>query len=235
MTEFPDEYGEILRRAMRAEADSVVPSPDGLEIIRNRIAQRRGLRGVFWWRAAASAVGAVLVAASIVMIVPGLREQATPPSQGITEIGAETDAPEGQSTSRPPSGRPPEVSSTGTAVPPPPSRTEPSAIPSATPSGSATPSATPGTATPSKSPTKCPSPGAKHGGTPDRPSSCPGSATRTPTPTPTPTPTETEEPGCGQVECPASDEPPADSPGETADPEPTLSAGNDQEHGPGQE
>jgi len=59
-----DEYGELLRRALRAEADSVVPSPDGLEIIRGRIDQRglRGLRHMLWWRVGAAAAGAVLVA-----------------------------------------------------------------------------------------------------------------------------------------------------------------------------
>lgn len=72
-----DEYGELLRRALRAEADSVVPSPDGLEIIRGRIEQRglRGLRHLLWRRVGAAAAGAVLVAGAVVMIVPGLRDQ----------------------------------------------------------------------------------------------------------------------------------------------------------------
>lgn len=215
MTEFPDEYGEILRRAMRAEADSVVPSPDGLEIIRNRIGQR-GLRGIFWWRVAASAVGAVLVAASIVMVVPGLREQATPPPQGITNIGNETDAPEGESTSRPPSVRPPEVSSTG-AVNPPPASAQPSpAAPSR-----ATPSATASTPTPTPSKTReCPSP------TPDKDAAtgtkCP-SATPTPTPTPTETATEApEDPTCAPEECASSE--PEPTPTEETSADPTLSS-----------
>lgn len=118
MTDSPDEHGEVLRRALRAEADSVVPSPEGLEIIRARI-ERRGPRGIFWWRAAGAAVGAVLVAATIVMVVPGLRDQAVPPPQGITRAGQETDAPEGDATSRPPVSRPPQVSSTDAAKPPP--------------------------------------------------------------------------------------------------------------------
>jgi hypothetical protein len=37
MTDPFDEYGEILRRALHAEADSVMPAPDGLERIRERI------------------------------------------------------------------------------------------------------------------------------------------------------------------------------------------------------
>ncbi|MGI8335352.1 hypothetical protein ACRYCC_35845 [Actinomadura scrupuli] len=36
-----EEHGEILRRALHAEADSVMPAPDGLERIRERIADRR--------------------------------------------------------------------------------------------------------------------------------------------------------------------------------------------------
>ncbi len=118
MTDSPDEHGEVLRRALRAEADSVVPSPDGLEIIRARI-ERRGPRGIFWWRAAGAAIGAALVAATIVMVVPGLRDQAVPPPQGITRAGQEADAPEGDATSRPPVNRPPQVSSTDAAKPPP--------------------------------------------------------------------------------------------------------------------
>lgn len=41
-----DEYEEVLRRALAAEADSVTPSPDGLERIRARTRGRRG-----WWHA----------------------------------------------------------------------------------------------------------------------------------------------------------------------------------------
>ncbi|ADG87875.1 hypothetical protein [Thermobispora bispora] len=69
-----DELGELLRRALHAEADSVEPSPDGLEIIRTRI-ERRRLRNLWWWRAGASVVGVVLAAAAVVTIFPGLRTQ----------------------------------------------------------------------------------------------------------------------------------------------------------------
>ncbi|GGM66437.1 hypothetical protein GCM10010106_10590 [Thermopolyspora flexuosa] len=228
MTEFPDEYGEILRRALRAEADSVVPSPDGLEIIRSRIAQRRGMRGVFWWRIAATAAGAVAVAASIMMLVPGLREQATPPRQGITEIGAETDAPEGASTSRPPNTRPPEVSSTETAAVLPP----PSAVPTLPPARTTAPPATSASPTPSRTPSATPSKpsGCPSGGTDGSAgrTSCPTSAKPTPTPTPTPSTTAPQEPSCPADECPAPDDPlPTETPGEQPGGEPTLS--NDEE------
>ncbi|WP_279339575.1 hypothetical protein [Sphaerisporangium perillae] len=98
MTESPDEYGEVLRRVLRAEADSVVPSAEGLQIIRTRIEQR-DVRGIFWWRAAASAFGAVLVAATVVMVVPDLREQFT--DQQIVPVQFDTSPPDESSTRRP--------------------------------------------------------------------------------------------------------------------------------------
>ncbi|OPG14708.1 hypothetical protein [Microbispora sp. GKU 823] len=99
-----DEYGELLRRALRAEADSVVPSPEGLEIIRGRIEQRglRGLRNMLWWRVGAAAAGAVLVAGAVVMVVPGLRDQVAQ-STGIAPAGDEReDERDTSSVSRPP-------------------------------------------------------------------------------------------------------------------------------------
>ncbi|OLT27616.1 hypothetical protein BJF79_42530 [Actinomadura sp. CNU-125] len=45
-----DEHGEILRRALNAEAESVIPADDGLDRIRARIAdggKRRGPLGRF--------------------------------------------------------------------------------------------------------------------------------------------------------------------------------------------
>ncbi|MBE1534980.1 hypothetical protein [Actinomadura algeriensis] len=50
MTTDPDEHGEILRRALNAEAESVIPADDGLDRIRARIAEggkRRGPLGRF--------------------------------------------------------------------------------------------------------------------------------------------------------------------------------------------
>ncbi|TQS30109.1 hypothetical protein [Microbispora sp. KK1-11] len=99
-----DEYGELLRRALRAEADSVVPSPEGLEIIRGRIDQRglRGLRNMLWWRIGAAAAGAVLVAGTVVMVVPGLRDQVAQ-TTGISNAGDEReDQTDTSSVTRPP-------------------------------------------------------------------------------------------------------------------------------------
>ncbi|MBO3750322.1 hypothetical protein J5X84_29935 [Streptosporangiaceae bacterium NEAU-GS5] len=86
-----DEYGGLLRRALRAEADSIVPSPEGLDIIRGRI-ERRGIRGLLWWRIGAAAAGAVLVAGTVVMVVPELRKSVidqvtTVPADNGTSIG----------------------------------------------------------------------------------------------------------------------------------------------------
>ncbi|WP_182897519.1 hypothetical protein [Microbispora sp. H10830] len=103
-----DEYGELLRRALRAEADSVVPSPEGLEIIRGRIDQRglRGLRNMLWWRVGAAAAGAVLVAGTVVMVVPGLRDQVAQ-STGIAPAGDEReDERDTSSVTRPPNPAP---------------------------------------------------------------------------------------------------------------------------------
>lgn len=103
-----DEYGELLRRALRAEADSVVPSPDGLEIIRGRIDQRglRGLRHMLWWRVGAAAAGAVLVAGAVVMVVPDLRDQVAQ-STGIAPAGDEReDKGDTSSVTRPPHSAP---------------------------------------------------------------------------------------------------------------------------------
>ncbi|WP_169944253.1 hypothetical protein [Microbispora sp. H11081] len=103
-----DEYGESLRRALRAEADAVVPSPDGLEIIRRRIDQRglRGLRNMLWWRVGAAVTGAVLVAGTVVAIVPGLRDQVAQ-STGIAPAGDEQEDKRDTSTvTRPPHSAP---------------------------------------------------------------------------------------------------------------------------------
>ncbi|GII89965.1 hypothetical protein [Sinosporangium siamense] len=122
MTQAPDEHGAILRHALRAEAEAVVPSPEALEIIRARI-ERRGSWGLFWWRTGASIAGAVLVAGAVVMVVPGLRQQVTPEDRRITEVNHGTRGPEASGTSRPvpqqpPPHNPPEQAVVPVPVPP---------------------------------------------------------------------------------------------------------------------
>lgn len=199
MTQPPDEYGDLLRRALRAEADAVVPSPDGLEIIRARI-ERRGVRNLFWWRAGAAAASAVLVAGTIVMAVPQLRSQ-------IIEVPAQP--VEHETTSEVPSN-----SSTTRSQEPPPSTSVPEKNLVQDPEPSRTPSPKPAktansTSRPSKSPTTTSTP-------------CPSSAETAedcPTATPTPTPTDvepTQPSACPLDECPPDDA--TDAPSEMASP-----------------
>ncbi|MEU8382256.1 hypothetical protein [Streptosporangium sp. NPDC048865] len=143
MTDSPDEYGELLRRALSAEANSVVPSPDGLEVIRGRI-ERRGLRRLVWWRAGASVAGAVLVAATVVMVVPQFREEVSRQVRSGVVNSTESAPPvDGSATSRPPaSSQPPSAHAPLPAA----TRSAPGATmlsPRPTPSRSVTPSARP--------------------------------------------------------------------------------------------
>jgi hypothetical protein len=186
MTESPDEYGEVLRRVLRAEAESVVHSAEGLQIIRARVDQR-GMRGIFWWRAAASAFGAVLVAATVVMVVPGLRDQFNKDDpRSIVPVQYDTSPPDESSTRRPPPGvRLPPAGSQGPVSSP-----STGTTPFLTPKPSATASPGDDCATSAPVPTTsdpdaaqaCASPTA----TPSQPE-----ATGKPKPTPTPTPTKT--------------------------------------------
>ncbi|GAB3161267.1 hypothetical protein [Microbispora hainanensis] len=148
-----DEYGELLRRALRAEADSVVPSPDGLEIIRGRIDQRglRGLRHLLWRRVGAAAAGAVLVAGAVVMIVPGLRDQVAQ-STGISNAGDEReDNRDTSSVTRPPNPAEPSRPVVIVPVTPSPSRERPSPTP--TPKTGATTRPSPSPSDPCVTPT----------------------------------------------------------------------------------
>ncbi|MGV9303033.1 MULTISPECIES: hypothetical protein [unclassified Nonomuraea] len=202
MTLPPDEHGEILRRVLRAEADAVVPSPEGLEIIRARI-ERRGLRGLFWWRAGAAAAGAVLVAGTIVMVVPDLRNMVIVPAVPV-DNGTEL-PPDNSSTTRPPAKLPP-TRRTQPAVPPPPVTHSPAT------ETSETHAPVKKTPTPTPTPTPC----AKESAQP-RAEEC---LDATPTPTPSATPSETtqnpDNPDCSAEQC--SPEDPAPSPSEIATP-----------------
>jgi hypothetical protein len=197
MTQPPDEHGAALRRVLRAEADAVVPSPEGLEIIRARI-ERRGVRNLFWWRVGAAAASAVLVAGTIVMVIPELRHQVIErvPVLDVDATSSST-PPAKSSTSRPASPKatvreePPVVIVPDPTTPPPPQPTE-------TARSTSKPSPTP-TTTPT---TPCPTAGEEQA---EPPSDCPEA---TPTPTPTPTIQETKAPA---APCPVEECPPADS------------------------
>ncbi|TYB58568.1 hypothetical protein FXF51_36380 [Nonomuraea sp. PA05] len=207
MTPPPDEYGDLLRRALRAEADAVVPSPEGLEIIRARI-DRRGIRNLFWWRAGAAGVGAVLVAGAIVMAIPNLRSQII--EQTFTPAGVQSsEVPSNSSTTRshqPPAREPaPQQSQPVIVVP------ETSAPPTPKPTRKAESTSRP-SPSPSPTPTECPSPLAEQA---EPPADCPEAS---PSPTPTAEETTTGQPSaCPPEECPAPDEP-TETPTELASP-----------------
>ncbi|MGW3344713.1 hypothetical protein ACWDA3_15480 [Nonomuraea rubra] len=201
MTQPPDEYGDLLRRALRAEADAVVPSPEGLEIIRARIS-RRGVRNLFWWRAGAAGVGAVLVAGAIVMAVPNLRSQIIQQTVAPVRVTSTSEVPSNSSTTRshqPPEKEPaPQQSQPVVVVP------ESSAPPSPKPTRKAGSTSRP-SPSPSPTPTDCPSPPAEQA---EPPADCPEAS-------PTPTPTA-EEPATGQPSaCPPEECPPPDEVTET--------------------
>ncbi|WP_329092008.1 MULTISPECIES: hypothetical protein [unclassified Streptosporangium] len=232
MTDSPDEYGELLRRALSAEANSVVPSPDGLEIIRGRI-ERRGLRWLVWWRAGASVAGAVLVAATVVMVVPQFREQVIPrvSTEGV-KYAESTPPVDGSATSRPPASNSqppsnhaplPAVSRSGpgaTMLPPTPTPSR-SARPSTRPTSRSNPATTAPRPTPTPTPT-CPTPL-------DSPTLEPGGITRrceeieaTPTPTKTRTrPPASSESPCSPDECAPSGDVSPPVPTEAGTPVPT--------------
>ncbi|SEL69723.1 hypothetical protein [Nonomuraea pusilla] len=192
MTQPPDEYGELLRRALRAEADAVVPSPDGLEIIRTRI-ERRGVRSLFWWRAGAAAASAVLVAGAIVMVVPELRSTVIP-QDTYQQVRETSKLPSNSSTSR--SQPPPRTSApqhSQVVVPPVTQRPEPS-HPEETARSTSRPVRTP---TPTPTPTPCATPA---GAQDEVAADCPESA-QTPTPTDSSAPTG----ACPAEECPPDD------------------------------
>ncbi|MEV4802211.1 hypothetical protein AB0K18_19535 [Nonomuraea sp. NPDC049421] len=201
MTQPPDEYGDLLRRALRAEADAVVPSPDGLEIIRARI-ERRGVRNLFWWRAGAAAASAVLVAGAIVFAVPGLRSQIIDQAP-VRIVDDETSkVPSNSSTTRsidpPATSVPPRQSPPAVVIPATPSPTSPK--PTRKAESTSRPSQSP---TPTPTTTPCPSALAEEA---EPPSDCP---TLSPSPTPTPSPTMIETsapPSCPPEQCPPDDE-----------------------------
>ncbi|MFI6294372.1 hypothetical protein ACIBEJ_22470 [Nonomuraea sp. NPDC050790] len=197
MTQPPDEYGDILRRVLRAEADAVVPSPEGLEIIRGRI-ERRGVRSVLWWRIGAATVSAVLVAGTVVMVVPSLRERVITPTE--VEHVRETEAPPDNSSTNRPQDKPSPSRSEPAILPPDPTPT-PTAPGQATESAKST--AKPSPSPSSAKPTPCPST-AEEEAAPEE--DCP-TASASPTATPGPSDTPIPSGSCPPEECPPDDPP----------------------------
>ena len=120
-----DAFEERLRQVLRSEADAVAPSPEALNLIRDRTDRNRGAVwfGLPWLRPVAAVAGAVMIAASVVMSSPQVRDQVlefvpagadrhgTPPEHdedggGVAAPDASSDSVEGatQQSSEPPEG-----------------------------------------------------------------------------------------------------------------------------------
>ncbi|MUN40148.1 hypothetical protein [Actinomadura litoris] len=223
-----DEHGEILRRALNAEADAVSPAGDGLERIRARIADGGGRRrfglerfggawlgpnrfAVNWTRpvlavAAAVAVAGIGVTApqTIDLIQHSVGSDGPSAGTGTDNDGDRTDA----------QGRP---------IPPgSPTPDGPSAAGSLTPSGSPSTTGSPGmsacvispppTPTPSASPSKK---GEEADAKPPAAKPCPGGGPPATSAPPTPAPPTTIKP---------TDPPPTDKPTQPTSTEPSTTS-----------
>ena len=71
------EFEDQLRQILRAEADEVAPSAEGLNLIRERTERQRGSAwfGLPWLRPATAVAAAVLIVASVIMSSPQVRDQ----------------------------------------------------------------------------------------------------------------------------------------------------------------
>ena len=71
------EFEDRLRQILRAEADEVTPSAEGLNLIRERTERQRGSAwfGLPWLRPATAVAAAVLIVASVIMSSPQVRDQ----------------------------------------------------------------------------------------------------------------------------------------------------------------
>ncbi|MFC5180907.1 hypothetical protein [Actinomadura harenae] len=199
-----DEHGEILRRALHAEAERVTPSADGLERIRAGIAERERRRfpvrsGWDWftanWTRPVLAVGAALAIAGLGVSAPQTFD--------LIQSPMGNDGPFAKSHHGSPSGT--GTDSTDSSTPP-----QGSPTPGHDPSGTAPPRTSEGPVSSTTTPTCPPETEAPSGeapstqgstrhqvsgksGPPSCPTHTPTPPTGTPTPTPsTPTPKPTE-------------------------------------------
>ncbi|GHD14600.1 hypothetical protein [Nocardiopsis kunsanensis] len=84
-----DEFEAQLRQLLKAEADSVQPSAEGLDLIRERTEKGRAAAwfGLPWLRPALAVAGAALIATSVIMSSPQVRDQVL----DIVPAGADRD------------------------------------------------------------------------------------------------------------------------------------------------
>lgn len=110
-----DEHGALLRRALHAEVDSIVPSGDGLERIRARVEKRRGRRAFLatWWlKPVLAAFGAIAVAGSASVAAPLLQQV------GDTALGHRPTGPQASGAQVPGHGAPQGAASTSARTSP---------------------------------------------------------------------------------------------------------------------
>jgi hypothetical protein len=118
MTDPFEEHGERLRRVLRAEAEEIMPGPDGLERIRSRTSagERLGRWAWFtasWTRPLVAVGGAVLIAVVAVSAPPTINhitsltgEQGSTPHHATSENPGEAPPTEGPSSPVGPDGQP---------------------------------------------------------------------------------------------------------------------------------
>jgi hypothetical protein len=176
-----DEYGDVLRRALHAEADAVMPEPDGLERIRGRIAARERRDGWGWlttsWARPVLAGAAALLLAALAVSAPPAIDKIT--SAGDQSTASRSAHPRGTLGERGSPGSSNLANPGGPQLPPRSSSSAPGAVPPSSLSPCPTPSASP---TVTATPRRTPKPKIKP--TPHE-SPCQASPTGTPTPNPT--------------------------------------------------
>ena len=84
MTDPLDAYGDALRRALHAEADAVVPAPDGLDRIRTRIGERQRRFGWAWFTETWARPAVALAAAVFIAVIAIAATPAINAIEGIT-------------------------------------------------------------------------------------------------------------------------------------------------------
>ncbi|TDC92733.1 hypothetical protein [Actinomadura sp. 7K507] len=201
-----DEHGEILRRALNAEADSVNPAGDGLERIRARVADGSGRRfglGRFGparfgfgfdrftvnWARPVLAVAAAVAIAGLGVTAPQTIDLIQQSVGSNGSAGGERDHAAGDHTGTQGDPASPGPSTPGGSTSGSPSTSE-------TPNSSSSPGLSScGIQPPPESPTIAASPGSEPTGA-ATPKPCPsGSTSQAPTTTPTPPTSTTPDPG----------------------------------------
>ncbi|XVQ13416.1 hypothetical protein ACQP1W_13025 [Spirillospora sp. CA-255316] len=205
-----DEHGEILRRALHAEAATVIPSAEGLEKIRSRIDERAQRR--FGWDWFTAIWARPVMAVAVAVLIAGIGVTAPQTIDLIQSAGSNGTSDKGRhhSSDGDPAGTqgaPPNAQPPASAVPS--ESGDPSETGTPSPAVSpGSPSCTSAAPTPSAAGTPSPAPsGGSEGGTPS--GQCPGPST-SPSPSPSPSDTGSTDPDpTTPTDPPVSEEQPA--------------------------